>query len=99
MSVPPQTSLKHVILADTNKSMHIHVALKGRKTIETQALIDSRAGRQFIDKNLLLHHDIRTKPIKHPTSLFNVDGTPNKNPQITHHVDIAISTGGEPTME
>lgn len=79
--------------------MHIHVALKGRKTVETQALIDSGAGGQFIDKNFVLCHDIRTKPIKDPISVFNVDVTPNKNPQITRYADIAISTAGEPNME
>ena len=79
--------------------MHIHVALQGRKTVETQALIDSGAGGQFIDKNFVLRHDIRTKPIKDPISVFNVDGTPNRNPQITRYADIAISTGGEPSME
>ena len=79
--------------------MHIHVALQGRKIVETQALIDSGAGGQFIDKNFVLRHDIRTKPIKDPISVFNVDGTPNKNPQITRYADIAISTGGEPTTE
>ena len=79
--------------------MRINVTLKGKENVKTKALIDSGAGGQFINKNFVLRHNIRTKPIKKPINVFNVDGTPNKNPTITRYADVRITTGAETSME
>ena len=56
------------------------------KTIETQALIDCRAGGMFIDQNFTQNFKIHllTKPI----TAWNVDGTINKKGTIKSYVEL-----------
>ena len=52
------------------------------RTIATIALIDCGATRNFIDPSLVQHLLLPSRPI-HPLQAFNVDGTVNKQGQIT----------------
>ena len=60
------------------------------KTIETLALIDSRAGGKFIDQNYVQRLGIKTQELEQPLTARNVDGTPNKKGKITSFVILTL---------
>ena len=76
-----------------NKSISIPIALEQseQETIETLALIDSRAGGQFIDQNFVQKHRLPTRNLKQPITAYNVDGTLNKKGIISKYVEININ--------
>ena len=58
--------------------MCIPISLHGlKKTINTLALVDSRATGNFIDSHLLPNGIFKLKALPTPITAFNVDGTPN----------------------
>ena len=65
MLVSPRLNIQTVLVAKTNgKAMHIPISLidkSTKKTVDTQALIDSAAGGRFIDQNFVQRHKIKTQ--------------------------------------
>jgi hypothetical protein len=53
-------------------------SLGQNKSITTTTLRDTGAGGKFIDQNFIQNQKIKTKELKYPIEVFNVDGTPNK---------------------
>ena len=83
MSAPPSITIDHVQVAKIEKNpMTLSIKISGesldQKTVETKALLDTRAGGKFIDRNFVRNQKIKTKNLEHPIKVFNVDGTPNK---------------------
>ena len=60
------------------------------KTVETLALIDSRAGGKFIDQNYFRKLGIKTQELERPLIARNVDGTPNKKGKFTSFVTLTL---------
>ena len=55
------------------------------QNVESNALIDSGAEGQFLDKNFAKKHDIPISPLPRPITALNVDGTKNHAGTITHY--------------
>ena len=61
-----------------NRTIHLPIQLQGiKKTINTTALIDSGAIRNFIDPRLLPLGIFKMSKIPSPITAYNVDRTPN----------------------
>ena len=78
--------------------MTVSIEISGKnmdqKTIETKALLDTGAGGKFIDQNFVRNQKIKTKNLKHPIKVFNVDGTPNKRGTITKYTRLDLTING-----
>ena len=81
-------ALNSVIIPETHTSQsHFHIAcqLKGRhRTIKVAAMVDSGATSLFIDQKYAKRHQMLKIPLKHPITLYNIDGSLNKAGSITH---------------
>ena len=81
MSALPSITTDHVQVAEIGKNvMTLSIKMSGenlgqKETIETIALLDTGAGKKFIDQE---NQKIRTKELEHPIQVYNVDGTLNK---------------------
>ena len=74
--------------------MCIPISLHGlKKTINTLALVDSRATGNFIDSHLLPNGIFKLKALPTPITAFNVDGTPNTKGTICWISDISFNFG------
>jgi len=100
MSASPSLSLYSVTLAKiSNKTMHLPISIlcdrgKGKKTVETKALVDSGAGGTFINQNFARAKGFHLQKLEHPITVYNVDGTLNKQGTIVHFVEANIKIGG-----
>jgi hypothetical protein len=74
-------SIKHVQVAQIKKNtMTVDILISGeslgqKKTIKTTTLLDTGAGGKLIDQNFVQNQKIKTKELKYPIEVFNVDGT------------------------
>ncbi|ESK82307.1 hypothetical protein Moror_5422 [Moniliophthora roreri MCA 2997] len=69
--------------------MHLPLQYKvGNQTVETQALLDSRAGGRFISPTLARKLEKRWEKLLEYIKVFNVDRTLNKTAWISHVVKI-----------
>ena len=71
-------------------------------SIPTSALLDSGANIIFIDRKWVEGKGLPKRPLRHPISVYNVDGTKNSAGQITHCTNITITYQGhkeQVTME
>ena len=66
------------------------------ETIGTHALLDSRAGGEFIDQNYAKIVNQPLKTLDKPIPAINVDGTLNKKGTIKHYVNLEIEVFGQP---
>jgi hypothetical protein len=84
MSASPSLSIEHVQVAQIEKNtMTVNILILGKslgqkKIIEATTLLDTGAGGKFIDQNFVRNQKIKTKELKYPIKVFNVDGTPKK---------------------
>ena len=63
---------------------------RNEKTIETQALIDSGAGKDFLHQDFATKHRIDLLPLDTPIIPQNVDGMLNIGGKITHYIYVDI---------
>ena len=59
-----------------------------------KALVDSRATDNFIHPNFVKRMGIGQKELDKPKNIYNIDDTTNKAEQITHYLNLAVTTGG-----
>ena len=83
MSAPPSITIDHIQVAEIEKNtMTISIEISGenigQRTVETTTLLDTGTGGEFLDQNFVQNQKIKTKDLKHPIEVFNVDRTPNK---------------------
>ena len=64
-----------------------------RKRAETTALLDSGATENFINTDLAYAAKLSIKQLEKPRDVYNVDGTPNRQGQITRYTDVILRTG------
>jgi len=62
--------------------------LLGRKTVDTLSLINSGAGLDLINKTLIKDWCLPRRKLKKPLSIWNEDGSINKNKKITDYVKL-----------
>ena len=76
----PSPTTSHVLVAFPNEqTLYFPIKLLVRtQTVETTALFDSSATRNFIDLRLLSLANFPLKKIPQPIGAFNMDGTPNQ---------------------
>jgi len=79
--------------------MHLPISIlcdrgRGKKTVETKALVDSSTGGTFIDQNFARTKGFRLQKLEHPITVYNVDGTLNKQGTIVHFVETNVKIGG-----
>jgi Retroviral aspartyl protease len=83
-SVSPSLSIEHVQVAQIEKNTTtVDILISGeslgqKKIIKTTTLLDTGAEGKFINPNFVQNQKIKTKELKYPIEVFNVDGTPNK---------------------
>jgi hypothetical protein len=65
-------------------------SLGQKKIIKTTTLLDTGAGGKFINQNFVQNQKIKTKELKYPIEVFNVDGTPNKQGTITKYTRLDL---------
>ncbi|KAI0348248.1 hypothetical protein BDW22DRAFT_1314423, partial [Trametopsis cervina] len=53
-----------------------------RRSKEVVAMVDSGASTLFINKRFVEENKIRTRKLKQPIPVYNIDGTPNRNGSI-----------------
>lgn len=68
---------------------------KEKKIIETKTLIDCRAGGTFIHPSFIKKHSLNPEPLAHPITPRNINGTINKDGDITHYVRTYILMEGQ----
>ena len=79
---------------DKKSHFHISVYLKGRhRTVKVAAMVDSGATSLFLDKKYADRHKMLQVPLKHPITLYNIDGMLNVAGSITHKVRLALKVG------
>ena len=64
------------------------------RTVETLALIDSGAGGTFIDETFARNHNLPLTRLINPIPVYNVDGTRNKQGEITQYAWKELSIAG-----
>ena len=86
--VSPSFNIYSVTVGDTsNNTLCIPFKTVTReKNVETQAMIDCRAGGVFIDQNFAKKFEQRK--LDRPLTAKNVDGTVNKKGTIENYVDL-----------
>ena len=63
------------------------------RIVETKALLDTGAGGKFIDQNFVLANRIQTSKLEKPITVYNVDGTKNKQGTITQYAEVNLQIG------
>ena len=66
------------------------------ETVETHALLDSRAGGKFIDQNYAKTLGQPLENLEKPIPAINVDGTINKKGTIKHYINLELEVFGQP---
>jgi Retroviral aspartyl protease len=101
MSVSPSLSIEHAQVAQIRKNtMTIDILISGeslgqKKIVETTTLLDTGARGKFIDQNFVWNQKIKTKELKYPIEVFNVNGTPNKWGTITKYTQLDLMINGQ----
>jgi hypothetical protein len=80
--------------------MNVDILISGeslgqKKIVETTTLLDTGAGGKFIDQNFVRNQKIKTKELKYPIEVFNVDGTPNKRGTIMKYTRLDLTINGQ----
>ena len=74
--------------------MTVHFLHTGDTTAD--ALVDTRATHNFLSPEFAKQHSLQPLPLHRPCIIRNVDGTANKGGEITHYIDLDVTTGDHP---
>lgn len=72
----------------------LHYTREANRIVESEALIDCRAGGNFIDLNYAKRTGLPLIPLERPIVAYNVDGTQNKKGTIRYKVDLPLEVNG-----
>ena len=98
MSTPlPPICIQTMFSGSVNKiSLSILLKIKTKtETVETHALLDSRAGGEFINQNYAKTLNQPLKTLDKQIPAINIDGTLNKKGTIKHYVNLEIELFGQ----
>ena len=98
-SASPTLSIAQCLVARVdNNSMNLPIKLSSEKQkgieIVDEGFLDCGAGGKFINQNYTRMKGIKTRTLKEPIWVYNVDGTPNKRGTIRYYVDLKIEIHG-----
>jgi hypothetical protein len=62
---------------------------------DVKALVDSGATNNFMHPNFAKQMKIGQRELDKPKNIYNIDNTTNKAGQITHYLNLAVTTGGK----
>jgi Retroviral aspartyl protease len=100
-SISPSLLIEHVQVAQIEKNtMTVDILISNKslgqkKSIETTTLLDTGAGGKFIDQNFIQNQKIKTKELKYPIKVLNVNGTLNKQGTITKYTRLDLTINGQ----
>ena len=99
-SVSPSLSIHAVNTCITANAISLPIEIKRNEyeSVETLALIDSRAGGKFINQKYVEQLGLPIQALKKPIMARNIDGTLNKTGTITSYVDLTVKIDGR-TMD
>ena len=63
------------------------------KKVQTEALVDSEATMNFVDRVVIENNNLVTYKLANPYCVINANGTPNKAGYITEYVQAYIEIG------
>ena len=94
-SEPSDLYISPIITANMKQqSMRIPISLlKGGRTVEAEALVDSGATGIFIDSRFMDNSKLHSMPLSRPIPVRNVDGSSNQLGRITRCVSANIKIG------
>jgi Retroviral aspartyl protease len=101
MLASPSSSIEHVQVAQIGKNtMTVDILILGKslgqkKIVKATTLLDTGAGEKFLDQNFVRNQKIKTKELKYPIEVFNVDGTPNKRGTIMKYTWLDLTINGQ----
>jgi hypothetical protein len=95
--VSAEISVSSVLIADMRpQSMLLPVfALVDEEIVETQALLDSGAGGEFMDHSFAQRHNLPLYKLPRKIITRNVDGTKNSQGKVTHETFLDLTVNGE----
>jgi hypothetical protein len=70
-----------------------------RATAEESALLDSRATDNFINEETWKRLGVGRRPLKAPITVYNVDGTENKQGKMTHYCRLRVKYNGKEDLQ
>ena len=96
MSVSPSLNIHAVTTHITVNTISLPIEIKKSEyeSVETLALIDSRARGKFINRKYAEQLGLPIQTLKRPIMARNVDGTLNKTGTITSYVDLTVKIDG-----
>jgi Retroviral aspartyl protease len=100
-SASPSISIEHVQVAQIKKNtMIVDILISGeslgqKKIVKVTTLLDTGAGGKFINQNFVQNQKIKTKELKYPIKVFNMDGTPNKRGTIMKYTQLDLTINGQ----
>jgi hypothetical protein len=78
------------------RSMRIPVSVRASYNMaNVKALVDSGATDNFMHPNFARRMKIGQQELDKPKNIYNIDDTTNKAGQITHYLNLAVTTGGK----
>ena len=81
-------------VARSKNSFFLPITLWVRgKKVQVEALVDSGATATFVSKRVVESNNLVTEQLANPFDVINVDGTPNRNGQITHTLRASLQIG------
>lgn len=88
--------LSDCIISETAESEHFHIpaTISGnRKSKDIVAMVDSGASTLFLNKQFVRENNVKTRRLKKPIAVYNIDGTPNKAGAIEEIAVLALTIG------
>jgi hypothetical protein len=77
-------------------SMRIPVSVRASYNMaDVKALVDSGATDNFMHPNFARRMKIGQQELDKPKNIYNIDDTTNRAGQITHYLNLAVTTGGK----
>jgi hypothetical protein len=78
------------------RSMRIPVSVRASYNMaDVKALVDSGATDNFMHPNFAKRMKIGKRELDKPKNIYNIDDTTNRAGQITHYLNLAVTTGGK----
>jgi Retroviral aspartyl protease len=97
MSAPP-IYIFSVHGSNNNNFFHIDAIImtpEKNEPIETRPLVDSGAGRTFMDQNYAWKQGFNLTKLEYPITARNVDRTKNKQGTIRYYTDLDLHVNGK----
>ena len=98
MSTPLPTICIQTLFSEMINKNSLSIPLKIKtetKIVEILALLDSRAGGEFIDQNYVKTLHLPLETLEKPIPAINIDGTLNKKGTIKHYVNLEMEILGQ----